>query len=376
MSRKQMGITPSDDFGKDPRHSANAAGLSPEECPHKRDGRIDNLKCLAILSVIWAHTSIPSLVMHYRTYDVVLLFLLSGMSLFLSRQHSSSAGKEKESLGSYIWVRIRKLLLPAYAVITVSYFTIVVLCFLFHQEQLFPLQKYLLAILLTNRGLGFVWIIKIFLLAALLSPWFCSISAKIRNDGTFLILIVGGLLMQMLLCMGTACLVRNGIPFFLQVILEDYIAGCFGYLVVYAAGIRLIQSKPFCRYLLAASLLLFLIMQLQYQSFCPNSAKYPPNLYYLSYGLLVSSILWMVIPSRSCRFTEWVGKRSYDIYLFHILFYYIAPFISIRKWQICYPYLLLGAFLLTWIWPAVADKIKYFFRLFSNYLKTAFSRLG
>ena len=136
----------------------------------------------------------------------------------------------------------------------------------------------------------------------------------------------------------------------------------------------MIQSKSFCRYLLPASWLLFLIMQFQYQSFCPNSAKFPPDLYYLSYGLAVSSILWLVIPRQSVRFTEWVGKRSYDIYLFHIPFYYLT--LSIKNWLICYPIILIGAFFLTWAWPIIADKAKSFSRSFCIYLKNVFSSDG
>lgn len=381
MDKKQKVFSLPDDVEVNQQLSGNTVSSeiknSSSGYSRNRDGRIDNLKCLAIFSVIWAHTGLPQTVMHCRTYDVVLLFLLSGMSLFLSRHRSSSAGsekicaeKEKQSPVFYmLWVRIKKLLFPAYAVTTVCYFTIAASAFLLHQEQPYPFKDYVLAILFTNRGLWFIWIVKIFLLAALLSPWLCSISAKIRKDGIFLALLIGGLLLQQLLCMGTAFLAENGMAYFLKVILEDYIAGCFGYLVVYAAGIRLIQSKSFYQYLLPASLILFLIMQLQYQSFCPNSAKYPPNLYYLSYGLTVSSFLWIIVPRQSLRFTEWVGKRSYDIYIYHIPFYYLT--LSIKNWQIRYALILLGAFFLTWALPVIIEKIKYFFH---NYLQTVFCR--
>ena len=43
-----------------------------------RDNKVDILRALAILLVMLAHVSPPEWLMQLRTFDVVLLFLLSG----------------------------------------------------------------------------------------------------------------------------------------------------------------------------------------------------------------------------------------------------------------------------------------------------------
>ncbi len=168
------------------------------------------------------------------------------------------------------------------------------------------------------------------------------------------------MLLQQLLCWGASFVQQYNCSYCLSVILEDYLVGCSGYIIVSAVGIRLTTS-PKTKWLLLLFLLLFLICQIsQGSAFAPNAGKYPPTLYYISYGLLVSCALWLIIPNKSNKFIVWVSKNSWNIYLFHIPFYTMTFFM--RNWRIRFLIVVSSALITTLLWNKFLGKFNEFIK--------------
>ena len=108
--------------------------------------------------VILAHTDIPNTLLNIMTFDVILLVFISGMSL--------SFEKSNKSYPMYLWKRVKKLLIPTYIVITIC----LVIKFFITGGMVGKstiIQSYTLV-----GGIGYVWIVRIYLMLALVSPFF------------------------------------------------------------------------------------------------------------------------------------------------------------------------------------------------------------
>lgn len=118
----------------------------------KRDSVIDFLRVCGTFLVILAHVKIPKITSEIRTFDVVLLVFISGMSLKYS-QH--------KQYFLYLKKRIKKLLFPAW--ITVS---IILLCLFIGDKVVGPFSilnnKYVIHsyLLIDNDSIGAVWIVN------------------------------------------------------------------------------------------------------------------------------------------------------------------------------------------------------------------------
>lgn len=101
-------------------------------------------------------------------------------------------------------------------------------------------------------------------------------------------------------------------------IIEEYILGGVAYLIVAALGIRFVQYPEYKTWIIFIAVISFIICQLFYGIFQPSLHKYPPDIYYISYGVLMSSLFYSVVPYKKSRVIEWFSKNSYDLYIFHL----------------------------------------------------------
>ena len=150
----------------------------------ERDSTIDLLRVLGTFLVILAHVKIPKFISEIRTFDVVLLVFISGMSL--------RYGSHKQYF-AYIKKRIKKLLFPAW--ITVS---IILLCLFIGDKIVGPFSilnwRYVTHsyLLIDADSIGAVWIVKVYLLIALLTPIIDYIEKKVDNSA----ILIGGATLQ------------------------------------------------------------------------------------------------------------------------------------------------------------------------------------
>ncbi|HFU3970357.1 TPA: acyltransferase family protein, partial [Streptococcus suis] len=116
---------------------------------------IDKLKTLGLLLIFLAHVSPPMFLFQLRNFDVILMIIVSCILFFLSRK--------KLSFGDYILKRFKRLVIPTWIFLTIFF----ILSFL--MGVYFNL-KVIISSFALHGGIGYVWVIKIYLLVAIILP--------------------------------------------------------------------------------------------------------------------------------------------------------------------------------------------------------------
>lgn len=116
---------------------------------------IDKLKTLGLLLIFLAHVSPPEFLFQLRNFDVILMIIVSCILFFLSRKQSS--------FWDYILKRFKRLVIPTWIFLTIFF----ILSFL--TGAYFNL-KVIISSFALHGGIGYVWVIKIYLLVAIILP--------------------------------------------------------------------------------------------------------------------------------------------------------------------------------------------------------------
>lgn len=305
-----------------------------------RDKKVDILRVIGTLLVILAHVSAPKAVIGLRTFDVCTLVMISGVSYVLS-------SNKKKSYQQYVVSRIKRLCLPAYFT-AISIFALCgILCSLVGRQYPYTLQQVIETFLFIggrSGGIGYFWIVRIYLLIALCFPVLQKINLRIKNNtyftGTVLVLLgVNELVFRLLFGRyGAVC----------DMLLENYVLSCIGYSTIALVGMRAKSDIKIVNFMLPILALMTIISIIsskgQYLTSLSNY-KYPPQFTYLVYGLFISLLLWRLldllnIDRFNVKFIGWFSKKSFSIYLAHILLLfliswadkYIGEFAIMKLW--------------------------------------------
>ena len=277
-----------------------------------RDNRIDFIRALCTLTVIIAHVQAPTILNNIRTFDVISLMFISGMSL---KTDSNISYK------SYLIKRIKKLLLPTYCMLFFVFFMSFISCKLLGISQLYDKSEIFRSFLLLYKGsMGYVWIVRIYLITAILFPIIRYLDNRIGASISYLVLYSITCICILYILLNLGYLIDNDL---LNTVYFDYIYSCVAYMIVAQMGVwckKNIQKAP-------KLLLLFGILYLTTQSyyimkgigFSPSSYKFPPTLYYCIYGLFISLLIYLCIPSFYFSYITWISINSFSIYLWHII---------------------------------------------------------
>lgn len=284
----------------------------------KRDLRVDILRAIAIVCIVIAHSNPPDLVIELRNFDVTLMVFLLGISF------SMSTRSKKPAYLDYVKKRFKRLVTPTWIFLTV-FFCLFYLIAKIRGDAFYFNWRVILGSYTLIDGIGFVWIMRVFFLIALICPFILTMSEKIkRNDLYFGVLALGYLLYKGLLLIDLQ--LHGGI----EKTYSSFIVYGFGYGLIAALGIRFknLTNKQ--------SLALGLVMLIAYMSCMyrynfasTESYKYPPTLYYLSYGLFASILLYKLLEIKSIeavfdnRFVAFLSRSSVWLYFWHIIFIYV-----------------------------------------------------
>lgn len=290
-----------------------------------RDLSIDLLRTIGILLIILAHVDAPFIVKQIRIFDVVLLVVISGYVY-----------KEPKDYIKYIYKRIERLVLPTWLFLTIFFLG------LFLVEKILKIEvgglnrNTIISSYTFWWGIGFVWIIRIYLGVAILGP---IVLKKLSFNRLILYYII--------------------LEAFIVIILKEYNNGTLNraiellpYILVFCYG-NLLKQKliPLKRVTCFLGLLIVLFI-FRKASIDIGSFKYPPRLIYIWYGLFISNILFLmkdklvkiILNFKYLKtFIEYIGKSTMWLYLIHIGVYYIIFFIKKKitlDWKI--EYLMLG----------------------------------
>jgi fucose 4-O-acetylase-like acetyltransferase len=299
-----------------------------------RNPAIDRMRAIGIILVIAAHCGFPEFFQQLRDFDVVLLMFCSGMSFGLSSHPDEKPGR-------YIMRRFRRLVLPVWEFL-VFFFLFFALC-----GRTFTLTQMAESFLLLAGGILFVWVYRVFFTSSLCNPFLKKAAEQPFWKviaGTLILLILNDVLYgQLFSDSGT-----------IGKLLSYLITYTLGYAVVSLLGIAAdrwdISERMITAGIFGAIFLGFLVYT---RSMDLYAYKYPPLLYYLSYGILWSEVLsCLLAKGKASGITEWLSVHAMDIFLWHIFGYYLMdtfrPSLLEQMW-ICFLILLgtgiLGAFL-------------------------------
>jgi len=124
-----------------------------------RDHTIDYLRAIGLYAIILAHIASPWALHQLRNFDVPLMVFISGISFSLSKTSSGPYLK-------YAWSRIKRLLFPVWIFLTL-FFALSSLTHVFGDYSF----EVILESFTLSEGIGYVWIIQIFIIVSLLAPF-------------------------------------------------------------------------------------------------------------------------------------------------------------------------------------------------------------
>lgn len=321
-----------------------------------RNNAYDILKFLGLLCIILAHINPPSILFQIRNFDVILMMIVSAL-LFFDTNNEINSFKE---YCIYVWKRFKRLVVPTWIFLTI-YFIIR----LFILNDKIELKTIITSYTLYN-GIGFVWIIRIYLIEAMLLPLFCLIIKKYKIGIVVLAIISIYVLYEIMYIFNLG----NYNKFFYEII-----AYIFPILLIILTSyiLFLCKNKRKCgKYasivVIIISFIIFLLMGLYYYKTTnifqnTNYAKYPFRSYYLSYAIFMSYILFFICNEKYIsifgknRIIQFISKSSLWIYLWHILF--LRTFECFKfNWIIYYLLVLSFSIMITYIQNIIIDKLE------------------
>lgn len=280
-----------------------------------RDIKFDGLRVIGLLAIILAHVDPPALLFQLRNFDVPLMVLVSGAVYGLS--------STQKKYFSYIWGRVNRLLVPTW----------VFLCLFFLIQsglgRTFSIHEVLSSFALIN-GIGYVWIIRVFILVALIAPFFVLLYKKMQNKNIYLLSVLAIFIFYNLLHR-----LYTIIPFLhtnaaIDFIFQNIIFYLLPFGCIAGLGLYLLHaSKKSLVTLLLIFSSVFGILAYKYgvHGFIPTQAyKYPPGIYYIAYALAASLGLYLISFTKffqaifSIPLMRFIAASSLWIYLWQILF--------------------------------------------------------
>ncbi|BAY20699.1 hypothetical protein NIES2100_04420 [Calothrix sp. NIES-2100] len=299
---------------------------------NQRDIRFDILKSIGLICIIYAHIgSEDNIFFHIRRFDVPLMVIVSGTLYYCS------ASKKQISFWSYLQKRLPRLLAPVWLFLTFFFvsaygiFTLLSKPYPFSQEKIF--ETFILSL-----GIGYVWIIRVFILVAIFSSLLINLYRYCKTEFRFLTLLsLIYIFYEILLKVISRVNVHSQ---FIAGFINDYLFYLLPYGCLFGLGITLPKlKKRTILFIIGIFLVIFLGFAGYYYHhqghFVSTSEfKYPARIYYISYGIFMSLLGFLLVDKASIKYNlsaknNWlikviifISSSSLWIYLWHIFFVY------------------------------------------------------
>lgn len=285
----------------------------------KRDTYIDFLRAFGLLLLVVAHTWPPAWLAAIRTFDVPLMVFISAMCY-------------KPLRGGYLAYgikRLKRIYIPVAIFLTIFFTAELLSHFMIGKPEMsikVVIGSYLL---LDGPSIGYVWIMRVFLMMALILPllhkWLNNLGCILSIIVIFTIIGLQHYLVSMVYS------IDNKITRF---ILDETLLYAFGYCSVAVLGLKIqsFKTKELMAIILISGIAVCCFVWTHNWIFDPQQYKYPPQSLYLLYGIFASSLLWslksILEPITKGRFFLYLSENSMWIYLWHII-----PVYAILRWS-------------------------------------------
>lgn len=285
----------------------------------ERYKEIDYLRGFAIFIMITTHSFSYYLnnALFYTVWDLIhfIVPMLVFSSTYILFQRDLSGKGEK--LISYLKKRFNRLLIPYWIFISILF-----LFFKFFDPTKFNILNFLNNFFLVG-GLDMNWLVLLFIYITIISRLFLYIK-------NFFILTLL-LFIFSLLSTITLLFIHPSISYRYTMWLPWTIVVLYTFLYVK------FNNNKFILISLIFSVLIFIVSRIiiiqNNQSLSLFSNKYPPNIYYLSYGIIWLNICLLIFKSKVfynlpiTKFLNYLSKNSYGLFFIHFLVIFILNWV-------------------------------------------------
>ena len=307
------------------------------EKPQKsRDIRFDILKAIGLLLIILAHTGSPQNIDLIRQFDVPLMVIASGTLFYYSSRNKNV------NLWEYLRNRIPRLLAPVWLFLSFFFVSVYIVDLLTKKPYHFSSREILFGFLLLD-GIGYVWIIRVFLLIAIVAPFLLKLYRLLGNETRFAAVIVAIYIFHQ--SVAIPVIYSWEIPYDWTMWRSKFYMFLIPYGCLFGLGMTLIKMnrKLFLIFLSGSAIGFLFYSSLDYYKVGSNllnfwhnhrnEYKYPPSPIFILYGIFMSMILYLLVSWVWDNYREWMEKNrsmtetivfisssSLWIYLWHIFF--------------------------------------------------------
>lgn len=284
----------------------------------KRNPSIDLMRFIGLTLIILAHIGISSktVLFQMRSFDVPLMIFTSGLAF---------SGKDTGPYLPFIWKRTLRLVLPVY-VFVAAYMLLNPFLSRIGWAPEYSSETILNTFALRHhQSMGYVWIIRVFLIVMLVTPPLVRLEKSIGRKPLFHMIVAAMLALQ--------CVLRRWGAEVQNAFIADWLMYVVGYSAVFMLGLRFRHAEIKERVAVVALLAVAMGAMAWYMHaghgtvLMLQTLKYPPHAYFLVWGALVSTILWATskwwVPVLDNRLFTFIGRNTIWIYLWHI------PFVNI-----------------------------------------------
>ncbi|MBP3536113.1 MAG: acyltransferase family protein [Muribaculaceae bacterium] len=137
----------------------------------KRDNSIDILRAISMILIVLAHVNAPYVITQLRSFDVPLIVMVSGFCYTGC----------KKGYGQYVIKRLKRIYYPVFKFLLIFLGPFIALKLLGYNIPWNWNQIFGSFLLLDEPSIGFVWIMRVFLLMALIAPVTSLIVRKFKQ---------------------------------------------------------------------------------------------------------------------------------------------------------------------------------------------------
>lgn len=277
----------------------------------KKNYSLDILRFIALLCIILAHSNPSESVLQIRNFDVPLMIIIS---VWLSIRTVNIEGFRYLE---YIKKRIKRLIIPTWTFLTI-YFLVYFLI-----GRVYPIKTILASYLLIS-GIGYTWVIRIYIYVAIVTPLINKVHKKI-NKYNYITLIIFIYVIYTFLIRVTGN--QQGIvKLLIDVAMIDFIG--YSLVVFVAIFVSNLNNKDMLKVGLIFAIIL-VALGVKYNFVPTQQFKYPVRLYYLAYAFSISFMLYSLLnyfldykikTLKISKIIMFISRNSMWIYLWHILY--------------------------------------------------------
>lgn len=346
----------------------NGGYLMEQKLMERKSGRvytIDVLRTIGLLCVILAHVFPPYHLRVIRSFDVPLMVFVMCWSFLLSNKN--------EAYHCYVIKRFKRLVVSCWMFLIIYYSAFALFSVVFGTQFHYTLKDIMITAL-TFEKFGGTWVIRVYFIIALVLPLAKYLSFSIKNKYRELIFWIFLGIVYMIYYFVFALLNKSDSNVFRFITITLGIESV-GWIICTFAFSRIICNKKKTVHYFLITLLIFFICGVHYKWSNIDMYKYPPRLYYISYGLVISLLLVLFfnvnikeitiseIICQKFKCIQWLSKNSLWIYYWHMLYLSLFKFLLERvsilnKWFILYTIVLMFSIITTIIVNFIKNMLK------------------